>query len=291
MESIKNIQAFLEIAETGSFTKAANKLFITQPTITKRISQLEESLNHKLFHRVNNKVHLTQVGKELITYAKNIIQEWKNLKNKVECFNNEVIGDLNIYSNYHMGLHFLPSILKSYASKYPNVNLKIKLSYSLNIIEKINNLDSELGFVTLNENIPNSITTHLIKKNKAFAVIAKNHEIFSKSGNLIKNLNSIPALSPEFKMRHYSILQKTIIDNKLTSPELTNINMMEMIKSMVESGLGWSILTEDIISDKLEILPIIKSTEYINSVCIYHEKAELSKPAKAFLEMLPAYNK
>lgn len=60
--------------------------------------------------------------------------------------------------------------------------------------------------------------------------------------------------------------------------------MLEIIKRLVESGFGWSIITEDMMSDKLKELPLIDPPIYINSACIYHKKVELSRAAKAFLE-------
>ncbi|WP_440617059.1 LysR family transcriptional regulator [Cysteiniphilum sp. 6C5] len=285
MESMKNIRAFLAVAETQSFTAAADKLFLTQPTITKRISQLESQLNNQLFHRTGSLVQLTTAGKALIPDAHHLIQVWSSLEHKMQLFQDDVIGDLTISCNYHMGLHFLPKILKIFTSKYPKVNIKLDSTYSLPIIEKVSALKAEIGLITMKENMPENIDCHLLQQSRVIAVIAKNHPFWQQNGDIVERLNEIPVLSPAPENRHHTVLHILLDKHKIHSPELSNINMLEIIKRLVESGFGWSIITEDMMSDKLKKLPLIDTPIYINSACIYHKKVELSRAAKAFLEI------
>ncbi|WP_440994096.1 LysR family transcriptional regulator [Cysteiniphilum litorale] len=282
---MKNIRAFLAVAETQSFTAAADKLFLTQPTITKRISQLESQLNNQLFHRTGSLVQLTGAGKALIPDANHLIQAWSSLEHKMQLFQDDVIGDLSISCNYHLGLNFLPKILKEFTSKYPKVNIKLDSTYSLPIIEKVSALEAEIGLITIKENMPENIDCHILQKNRVIAVIAKNHPFWQQNGDIVQRLNKIPVLSPEPENRHHTVLHILLDKHKIRSPELSNINMLEIIKRLVESGFGWSIITEDMMSDKLRELPLIDTPIYINSACIYHKKVELSRAAKAFLEI------
>ncbi len=286
MESMKNIRAFLAVAETQSFTEAADRLFLTQPTITKRISQLETQLNNQLFHRTGSVVQLTTAGKALIPYANNLIQAWSSLEHKMQLFQDDVIGDLAISCNYHMGLHFLPKILKDFTCQYPKVNIKLDSTYSLPIIEKVASLEAEIGLITMKDNMPENISWHILQKSRVIAVIAKNHPFWQqRSGNIAHRLSQVPVLSPAPENRHHTVLHTLLDKHEIHSPELTNINMLEIIKRIVESGFGWSIITEDMMSDQLKELPLIDAPIYINSACIYHKKVELSRAAKTFLEM------
>lgn len=285
MESIKNIRAFLAVAETQSFTAAADKLFLTQPTITKRISQLESQLNNQLFHRTGSLVQLTSAGKALIPYANHLIQAWSSLEHKMQLFQDDVIGDLSISCNYHLGLNFLPKILKEFISKYPKVNIKLDSTYSLPIIEKVSALEAEIGLITLKENMPENIDWHILQKSRVIAVITTNHPLWQHNGDIVQRLNEVPVLSPAPENRHHTVLHTLLDKHNIRSPELSNINMLEIIKRLIESGFGWSIITEDMMSDKLKELPLIDTPIYISSACIYHKKVELSRPAKAFLEI------
>ncbi|MED7789485.1 LysR family transcriptional regulator [Francisella sp. 19X1-34] len=289
MESIKNIRAFLVVAQTKSFTEASNKLFVTQPAITKRISQMEEFLNDKLFYRVGNTVQLTSTGKKLLPYAIELISIWDKIQLKFQDMQDDIIGELNIISSYQIGLDFLPKVLELYVKKYPKVEIRVDSTYSLPIIKEINKLNADIGLITINEAISEDIEVNIFEKKRVVAVIAKNHPYWQLDGDMIKNLNNIPVLSTSPGNKHYEILHEFKNKHKINSREISDVNMLVVIKRLVEAGVGWSIINEDMVSDKLQEIKIIDNLGYISNAYIYNKRVELSRPAKAFIEMCNQY--
>ena len=283
---MKNITAFLAVSSLGSFTQAAKKLFLTQPTITKRIMQLEEKLGHKLFKRIGHQVYLTDEGKALLPYAQLIEKNWKNALNKMQDFNSEVLGKLKISCNYHTGLYFLPEILSKYKEQYPKVDLKFNFVDSLLVIDQIINNNAEIGFITLQDNLPKNLHVKRIDTNQVLCVIAKSHPFWRTKGNLIEKLNDIPVIKLGKGNQYHRILHQIIEKYGLSSPEISDINMLETIKKLVEVGLGWSVIYDYMLNDNLKKIPFLDQPVYLDSVCIYRNDIELSKPAKKFIQSL-----
>ena len=104
---IQNIRAFLMVVETRSFSRAAEKLFITQPAISKRISTLELSLDCKLFDRLGKNIQLTQAGEAIIPSYQRIIAEINETQRIISTLRAQVSGQLKFGTSHHIGLHRL----------------------------------------------------------------------------------------------------------------------------------------------------------------------------------------
>ena len=123
---IQNIRAFLMVAETQSFSRAAEKLFLTQPAISKRIATLEDSLDCQLFDRLGKNIQLTQAGQALIPSYQRILSEINETRRIISTLRSEVSGHLKFGTSHHIGLHRLPPILKQYTKLYHQVELDIQ---------------------------------------------------------------------------------------------------------------------------------------------------------------------
>ncbi|MCG8538166.1 MAG: LysR family transcriptional regulator, partial [Pseudomonadales bacterium] len=120
---IAELKAFVAVAEAGSFSMAANHLHLTQPAVSKRISQLEDSVGCQLFDRIGRQISLTEAGRDLMPRANRILLEMEDVKRALSNLSGEVRGSLKIGTSHHIGLHRLPPILKQFSKAYPNVSL------------------------------------------------------------------------------------------------------------------------------------------------------------------------
>ena len=144
-----SLHAFLAVADTGSFTGAAEKLFLTQPAISKRIAQLEEQLGARLFDRIGRQIHLTEAGLALLPRARNVVRELEDMSRSISGLSGEVSGTLRIGTSHHIGLHRLPPVLRQFSREYPQVQLDIHFIDSEEAWEGVLHGDLELGVVTL----------------------------------------------------------------------------------------------------------------------------------------------
>ena len=101
------LQAFLAISDQGSYSAAAEHLYLTQPAISKRIKGLEEELEVKLFERVGRRMHLTHAGRVLLPKARELVLQAQDMKHLASNLHSEVAGPLLLGTSHHIGLHRL----------------------------------------------------------------------------------------------------------------------------------------------------------------------------------------
>ena len=122
---LSSIEAFVTVAKCGSFSKASQRLHVTQPAISKRVATLETELGAQLFNRIARKISLTEAGKQLLPKAQQLVQQAQDLTVMVSNLSDEVSGNLSIAIAHHIGLHRMPPVLRQYHAQYPNVQLDI----------------------------------------------------------------------------------------------------------------------------------------------------------------------
>lgn len=125
MLELKKLRTFLKIVETGSFSKAAEELNYSQSTVTVQIQQLEEELNIHLFDRFRNGVELTEKGREIEKYAREMI-DISNEATKIGRGENEIKGDLRISAMDSISARVLPPIIKMFRELLPEVNVLVQ---------------------------------------------------------------------------------------------------------------------------------------------------------------------
>ena len=156
---LQNIRAFLMVAETGSFSRAAEKLYISQPAVSKRISTLEFSLDCQLFDRLGKTVQLTQTGEALIPSYQRILAEISESERIVSNLRTRVSGHLKFGTSHHIGLHRLPPKLREYTNQFPEVELDIQFMDSEQAAALILKGTIELALITLPDVTDKPFTT------------------------------------------------------------------------------------------------------------------------------------
>lgn len=283
---MKNIFAFLAVAEAKSFTKASKNINLTQPAVTKRIANLEQQFNVKLFERIGHRVVLTDAGHEFLPHALAILHHWQDAEHKIANFTDTVKGTLVIGCNNHIATHRLPALIKTYKDLFPEVDYNFVFRTSNEVIQLISDHQVELGFTSLPREIPEDIHIVKIWKNDMRVILAHNHPFFKQTGNPIDNLSNIPLISPEKYNIYHDILVSICDFYNIKSKTISNINMLETIKKMVEAGIGWSIFPKHLIDDRLREVTLIRKRFYADLSCVYHSKRELSRPAKEMLRCI-----
>lgn len=151
--TITQLRYVLAVAEHQNFTKAAEKTFVTQPTLSMQIQKLEDELDILIFDRSKKPIELTTLGKKIVTQAKNIVNESERMQDVVDQEKGFVGGD------FHLGIiptimpTLLPMFLKNFTNKYPKVHLKIEELTTEEIITKINDghLDAAIAATPLDQ--------------------------------------------------------------------------------------------------------------------------------------------
>lgn len=241
----KQLQSFVEVVNYQSFTKAADKLFISQPTVSAHITQLEEELNTKLILRTTKSISLTEKGKEVYDYATKILGLKARMLDvcSIQPKNIIHIGASTIPSAY-----ILPDILQEFGSITPDTYFSIHQSDSQGIINGLKEGLFDIGMIGMKPDDEISCIP-LCQDNMIIITPVNDHflELKYEKNVSIKELLKEPIIMREAgsgsKKTADMFLEKIgITDNDINI--IARINDQEAIKNMVASGLGISIISE-----------------------------------------------
>jgi DNA-binding transcriptional LysR family regulator len=282
---IQNIRAFLMVAETRSFSRAAEKLFITQPAISKRIATLEFALDCQLFDRLGKNIQLTQAGEALIPSYQRILAEISESERIISTLRTQVSGHLKFGTSHHIGLHRLPPVLRQYTNDYPAVELDIQFMDSEQAADLILKGSIELALITLPDAIDKPFTTVPVWTDTMECVVAKDHVLAKQ-----KTVNRKQLAEHGVLIQSHSTHTRDIIDCALKLDSNIKVimesNYLETIKAMIQNGLGWGVLPESMIDHSLHRLKIkgVKMERHLG--VLLHASRTLSSPASALLNTL-----
>ncbi len=144
---ISILKTFLTVVEEKSLTRAAEALYLTQPAVSKHIKMLEKYFNTRLFHRQGQKITLTEGGEILCIKAKRILKEWENTEQSISELSSTVGGVLRIGASTIPGEYLLPYLLGAFKKEYPEVEIKLEVADSLEVVRKILAEEIHLGVV------------------------------------------------------------------------------------------------------------------------------------------------
>lgn len=283
---INNLNAFIQVAETGSFSDAANLLHITQPAVSKRLSALELQLGTRLIDRIGRKVELTPAGATLLPRARSIISDLEDARRSLDNLSGDVTGRLNLAISHHLGLHRLPPILREFSQRYPDVTLDIQFLDSEVAYEAVAQGKIELAVITLTEQVSEKIHAQTIWKDPLAFVAATTHPLAQETKVTLETLSKHDAILPELNTFTGTITKRLFNKQKLPLNVGMTTNYLETIGMMVSLGLGWSVLPITLLNEQLCELKVgnIKLERKLGA--IHHMERTLSNAAKAMLELL-----
>ena len=194
---IRQLKYFLVLAEELNFSRAAEKLFISQPPLSKHIKALEDELGVQLFHRDTKGVRLTKEGELFFDEAKQIVHQTNQLTRKLKVANHTYNETLNIGFVYTAMRLFLPNIIKAFEEKFPDVKLKLwEFSSIKDFQEKLLNYDLDLAFV-FPPVVHEMIKSTVVHSEDIYMVIPKGHPLAEiERGSITQFQDEIILLQP-----------------------------------------------------------------------------------------------
>lgn len=250
------LQAFVTIIDQGSFSEAAERLHLTQPAISKRLSALENITGSRLIDRSNRKIQLTDAGARLLPHARRIIDEVHNAKLALSDRSETVSGRLSVIASHHIGLHHLPAWLRRLNREFPEVSLELKFMDSESALELMEKRTAELAFVTLSESMSPSFQVTVRWEDPMAFVVSPEHPLAALETPTLADLARYDALLPEAGTATYRTVSRLFLDEGLTLQLQMPTNYLETIKVMAGVGLGWSVLPVSMVDSTLIRLPV-----------------------------------
>jgi len=294
----QSLQAFLSVAETESFSMAAQRLHLTQPAVSKRIAQLEDSLNTQLFDRLPRKVILTPAGEALMPKAKHILSELIEIKTELANLSGDISGTLRIGTSHHIGLHHLPHLLRQFHQSYPQVKLAMQFLGSEAACEALAQGELDIAFATLPLEDHPKLDMQPIWRDPLSFVCAHTHPLAKLKKVKLEDLTKYEAILPEPNTVTFEIIEQAFkkenlsLQTALPTRYRETISMMssymETIKMMASVGLGWAVLPEHMAKDKDLHKLTIGPKQFHRELGVLQRKGKtLGTAGQAFLAVLP----
>ena len=285
----QNLRAFLLVAESGSFSLAAEKLHITQPAVSKRVAQLEQRLDTPLFDRIGRNVSLTEAGQALLPHARAVQLELDAAEQSVRGLAGAVAGQLRLATSHHIGLHRLPPVLSYFSKTFQGVQMDIDFMDSEQAYELTLRGEVELAIVTLAPTAQTHIIAQPIWEDPLDFMVQAGHELTAKKKLDLKTLSRHPAILPGLNTYTGQIV-KSLFDHRALPLHIAlATNYLETIRMMASVGLGWTVLPRNMHDDSLVTLPLKDARLQRTLGVVYHEGRSLSRAARAFIEALEAF--
>jgi DNA-binding transcriptional LysR family regulator len=286
---LASLNAFIAIAETGSFSLAGERLFLTQPAISKRIAGLEQQLKVRLFDRLGRAVSLTEAGRALLPRAYQIHGVLDDTRRALSNLNGEISGRLTLATSHHIGLHRLPPLLRAFTRAYPQVALDIQFLDSEVAYEEVLHSRAELAVITLAPQTREPVRAVPVWDDLLDFVAAPEHPLAANGPITLDDVAKHPAVFPGGNTFTHHIVRRLFEAQGLTPNIAMSTNYLETIKMMVSIGLAWSVLPRTMLDEQVARLPLAGIQLHRQLGYIVHSERTLSNAAKAFMALLEAH--
>lgn len=282
------LNAFIAIAETGSFSEAGERLHLTQPAVSKRIASLEQQLSVRLFDRLGREVSLTEAGRALLPRAYQILNVLEDTRRALTNLSGEISGRLTLATSHHIGLHRLPPLLRAFTRAHPQVALDIQFLDSEVAYDEILHGRAELAVITLAPETREPVRAVPVWDDPLDFVAAPEHPLASNGEVSLADVACHPAVFPGGNTFTHHIVRRLFEAQGLVPNIAMSTNYLETIKMMVSIGLAWSVLPRTMLDEQVARLPLpgIQLSRQLGY--ILHTERTLSNAARAFMQLLDA---
>ncbi len=289
MESVnvESLHALIEVADSGSFSQAGERLHLTQPAVSKRIAALESELGVRLFDRLGRQVLLTEAGRTLLPRARRILVELEDSRRALSNLAGNVAGPLRVAISHHIGLHRLPSLLRTYTLRFPNVRLELDFTDSELACEAVARGEMELALATLPPKVPPPLLARPVWDDPLVICVGHDHCLATESRIKPATISRHPAILPQPATYTRGVIDHFFQQRGLTLRQSFATNYLETIKMLVVVGLGWSLLPSTMANGELRVLQLVGGDLRRSLGMVRHAGHTLSNAAVALLELLP----
>jgi len=291
---IETLKAFCDLAETESFTKAAQINQVTQSAVSQQISSMERMFKSLLIERSKKKFRLTREGQVLYDYSKQIIQIYDSLFNKLQEIKDIISGTIRVATIYSIGLHELPPYLKKFLKAYPTVNVHVEYRRSNQVYEDVLSNIVDVGLVAYPAREP-KLEIVPLRKDTLVLVCHPQHSFAKARAVKLRDLNGQKFIGFEPDIPTRRAIDKILKDQSVTVQHVMEFDNIETVKRAVEIDAGIAIVPRGTITQEVskQTLAEIKidDVELFRPLAAIHKKNKVLSPAmKQFLAVLKGVN-
>lgn len=274
----KDLKIFLTLADTGNLTRTAELLYLTQPTLSKRLQNMEAELGATLFLRGKHGATLTPAGEAARKTIQRTVKDFEALRELYQRDRDSVCGTLRIGCSLDYSTYRLPGVLSQYTKDYPQVTLQVFSDHSPYCARQLQ--EGRLHLAIVRGSYSWEGESVLLEQEPVCLIRPKN--------SLSTPLSKLSYIDRESNWEHMSQKSRWLMENGLEPSTNLTMNGLSACVSMVEAGVGWSIVPQICLSEfdgVAEPLHFADGTPFTRSTYLVFRRRELELPqVKAFVE-------
>jgi DNA-binding transcriptional LysR family regulator len=287
---IESLKVFCDLAETESFTKAAQINNVTQSAVSQQISSLERQFKSLLIERSKKKFRLTREGQVLYDFSKQIIQVYDSLHSKLQEIKDIISGTIRVATIYSIGLHDLPPYIKKFLKNYPTVNVHVEYRRSNQVYDDVLSNVVDLGLVAYPTR-ESKLETVALRKDPLVLICHPQHPFAKAKSVKLKALSGQKFIGFEPDIPTRKALDRILRENNVEVLHVMEFDNIETVKRAVEIDAGISIVPQGTVLQEVSKQTLVQvqleDGEFFRPLAAIYKKNKVLSPAvKQFLAIL-----
>lgn len=256
--TLDQLRIFLAVVEHLHFTRAAEELYITQPAVSAAIQSMEKEYGVKLFNRVGRRIEITDAGRLLQVEAQRILEHVARTERGLRELNNMQRGELRLGSSLTIGNYWLPDKISEFKRKYPGITVNCTLANAEEICEGTASGLFDLGLVTgeVKPALKSALEEQIVDNDRLQIVVGASHAWYERGKICLNELADTAWVMREPGSGTQQMFEQALQTWKISAAELQValvLNTSEMVKAVVEQGVGAAAISEMMIQKELKL--------------------------------------
>ena len=282
----RKLKIYYEVAKSLNMTKVAERMLISQPSISQAIKEIEEEMDCIFFERLGKRLYLTHEGNVFLSYTRRILNLLEESKQKIKNFNNVESGHISIGASTTVGVHLLPKMVRNFSKDYPNIDISLEIKNTDEIVGLI--LSNKIDVALIEGDVYNDeIVKKDFYKDELVFIAAANHKWKEKSVLNKSDLKNEKLILREHGSGTRMVGERILKENNIKYNTYMEIGHNEAIKKLVKNDFGVSVISKLCIENDEEKDFIIKRIKGVNVEryfwLIYHKDKFMSKLLETFV--------
>ncbi len=247
--TLRHLKIFITVCDAGSMTAAAKKLYISQPSVSQAISELEAHYHTRLFERLGRKLYITEAGKKLLSYARHILSLTEQAERELNDLNKS--GTLRLGASMTIGTYLLNDMIKSFLSIYPDVQILTTVDNTKVIEEML--LSDQLDLALVEGPVHSAdIVEETFRKDELVLICSPEHPWAAKKQIEMQELNNCSFIVREEGSGTREIFEIAMASKKIKWKVSGIYNNAESIKNAVASGIGITVISKLAVENEIQ---------------------------------------
>lgn len=283
---LRQLRVFLEVAQQGNFTRAAERLHIVQPAVSIAIRKLEEELELTLLNRQEKRISLTAEGENLLAHAERILDQCAAAEAEMAELRGLTRGEVRIGIPPMMSSYYFPLVIREFHDRYPRLRLSVHGEGAASIQRMISKGEIDMGVITGGK-LPEGLESQHFLREEIVACVPVDHPLAGRAGISLEEFLQQPLIL--FKEGYYmrELIEGLVAGRKLQPKVVFETNLFSLVRSLIKQRLGISTFLRMVVSDDPELAAVsFDPPIHLDLLIAWKAGRHLSRANRVFIEFL-----